>query len=130
MWWQPRSSILWWRSRAELMLTPTPTRRQSRQIGGERSSSTSRVRYAHACLPPRVRPFLSLRPALCSAFRSGKIRAPFSSRLETEQSRRAAEQIEQIVYQAAAMLGLVDGRLKELGIADLTFRNAPFSSSL
>src|SRR5262249_25961641 len=38
-----------------------------------------------------------------------------------EQARRATEQIEQIAYQPAAVLAFIEGRLKELGIADLLY---------
>jgi hypothetical protein len=41
-----------------------------------------RAQYAHARLPALL-PFLLLRAAPCSDFKSRKVRVPFSSRLET-----------------------------------------------
>jgi hypothetical protein len=41
--------------------------------------------------------------------------------VRNKQSRRATEQIEQIPYYSLAVLALIEGRLKELRIADLLY---------
>src|SRR5579871_216727 len=54
-------------------------------------------------------------------FQIAQCKSSVLEQIRNEQPGRAAEQIEQVAHKPAAVLALIDRRLKELGVADLFY---------
>src|SRR5882757_4250250 len=103
---QPKSNISWSRLRPGLMSAPRLRSLQSMHTVGERRNDTS-CTFASAGSAALITECRTLQ-----CFQVPQAQRAILEQVRDKQTRRAPEKIEQIAYQPAAVLALIDGRLK------------------